>query len=228
MEIISTPPLSVSENMEKSWLLLNSLKEQPRCILHFYEWRTKAATFGYFTDPGKFLNLVAVEKEGIDLARRPTGGGILFHLTDLAFAFYLPANHPRFSLNTLDNYRSVNGALLDALHPWRGALELLKDETIPQDLPSSHFCMAKPTRYDVVINGLKVAGGAQRRIQGGILHQGSIHLRALPKTLLDQILLPGTCVAEAMERYSAPDLEIDRAALKKAIVNGFKRMFTKL
>lgn len=225
MEIIYTPSLSVSENMEKSWLLLNSLKEQPRCILHFYEWKTKAATFGYFTDPAKFLILAAVEKEGIDLARRPTGGGIMFHLTDLAFAFYLPANHPRFSLNTLDNYHSVNGALLEALHPWRGSLELLKEEKPPQEPASVHFCMAKPTRYDVVINGLKVAGGAQRRLQGGVLHQGSIHLKALPTPLLNQILLPGTCIAEAMEQHSAPDLDIDRIALKKAIQDSFTEAF---
>jgi lipoate-protein ligase A len=38
---------------------------------------------------------------------------------------------------------------------------------------SSH-CFANPVRADVIVNGRKVAGAAQRRTRAGLLHQGSI------------------------------------------------------
>lgn len=225
MEIISTPPLSALENMEHSWHLLNSLKENPRCILHFYNWQKPCATYGYFTKPNQFLDLKELEKQGIELARRPTGGGILFHLTDLAFSFFLPANHPRYSINTMENYQTVNQAILDGMQKWIDHGELLKTDPFSGDNVSKHFCMAKPTRFDVMINGQKVAGGAQRRLQWGLLHQGSIHLKSLAPDLLDKILLPGTCVIKAMQKNSAVDLCIDPEDLRNSLQNSFKAGF---
>ncbi|MFZ3375780.1 MAG: hypothetical protein WA183_09525, partial [Chthoniobacterales bacterium] len=35
-------------------------------------------------------------------------------------------------------------------------------------------CFATPVRADVLVDGRKVAGAAQRRTQAGLLHQGSI------------------------------------------------------
>jgi len=36
-------------------------------------------------------------------------------------------------------------------------------------------CFTHPTRYDILLNGHKIAGSAQRRTQDGLLHQGSLH-----------------------------------------------------
>ncbi len=36
------------------------------------------------------------------------------------------------------------------------------------------LCFANPVRADVMVNGQKVAGAAQRRTRGGLLHEGSI------------------------------------------------------
>jgi lipoate-protein ligase A len=38
----------------------------------------------------------------------------------------------------------------------------------------SESCFANPVRADVMVNGRKVAGAAQRRTRAGLLHQGSI------------------------------------------------------
>jgi lipoate-protein ligase A len=38
------------------------------------------------------------------------------------------------------------------------------------------LCFANPVRADVIVNGRKVAGAAQRRTRTGLLHQGSIQL----------------------------------------------------
>ena len=36
------------------------------------------------------------------------------------------------------------------------------------------LCFARPTGYDILVEGAKVAGGAQRATRDGLLHQGSI------------------------------------------------------
>jgi len=44
----------------------------------------------------------------------------------------------------------------------------------PQGRGYSSHCFANPVRADVIVNGRKVAGAAQRRTRAGLLHQGSI------------------------------------------------------
>ena len=79
-----------------------------------------SATFGYFVNPGKFLDLDHVREKGLNLARRPTGGGIIFHLWDMAFSVIVPAHCPEFSMNTLDNYAFVNCVVLEAVGEFAG------------------------------------------------------------------------------------------------------------
>ena len=78
--------------------------------------------------------------------------------------------------------------------------------------------MAKPTRYDVVFDGKKIGGAAQRRTKRGFLHQGTIALAILPDEYLERILLPGTQVLEAMKAnsYSVLGKEWTREDLRNA------------
>src|SRR4029078_7336771 len=99
--IIDTGEKSAEENMRLDADLLERAAEWAYPILHLYEWAAPSATFGHFIDPGQFLNLDRVIQKGLQLARRPTGGGIIFHLWDMAFSVLVPSHLPEFSLNTL-------------------------------------------------------------------------------------------------------------------------------
>ena len=46
--------------------------------------------------------------------------------------------------------------------------------------------MAKPTQYDIVYKGKKIAGAAQRKKTQGYLHQGTISLAAPQIDLLQE------------------------------------------
>jgi lipoate-protein ligase A len=193
--------------------------------LHFYDWIKPSATFGHFIDVGKHFDLEKVAAKGISLARRPTGGGIVFHIWDLAFSFLLPVGHRACSDNTLENYRFVNEIVLESVREYLYSHlpevwnELsLTPEHAPERGPScTHFCMARPTIYDVVYNGLKIAGAAQRRTKKGYLHQGTISLASPDLGLLSEILLSKEEITGAMEAYSfAPcktPVELGRAKI---------------
>lgn len=186
--VIETPPLSAKEIMEKDARLLADLKDTP--ILHLYEWEAPAATFGHFIKIEEHLKMPSI----LDLAKRPTGGGIIFHTFDLAFSVLLPKSYVAFSDNTLSNYHFINSRVAKALE----ASDLLPHEPLPLDAPSTHFCMAKPTKYDVMVQGKKLAGAAQRKMRHGLLHQGSISLAPPNEAFLTKVLLPGSRVKEAM------------------------------
>src|SRR5262245_8608200 len=103
------------KNMAIDQKLLSTLQSDGLPILRFYDWAFPSATHGYFSSPDGLLNMQAVNSYGLQLAKRPTGGGIIFHEYDFTFSFLLPASHPFFSLNTLDNYAFVNRIVAKAV-----------------------------------------------------------------------------------------------------------------
>lgn len=171
--------------MEIDEALLNDLDPNGPPILHLYEWVGDAATFGYFTDPQNHL----LETDSIDLAKRPTGGGIVFHIWDLAFSVLIPANHPGYSKDTMDNYKLINESVIIAVKEFSNDnCQLLPAEPADFEAGAEHFCYGKPTKYDVMFQGKKVAGSAQRCKKNGFLHQGSISLAMPDETFLKRLL----------------------------------------
>lgn len=224
-KIIDTGTNSAEENMRLDSEFLASLKPTDSPILHFYDWERDSATYGYFIKCDQFIDREKALKKKLDTARRPTGGGIVFHLFDLAFSVLVPSGHPAFSTITLENYAFVNRAVKKAVLT---LLPEMSPELLPQDpepLTEScrHFCMAKPTIYDVMMGSRKIAGAAQRKKKQGFLHQGTIAIAPPDEAYLADILLPGDELLEAMlahthtllpENYSKSDLDELRVELK--------------
>lgn len=241
LAIIDSGKACASENMATDADLLLHLKKNSEPILHFYEWATPCATYGYFSAPTSLLDAKGICKHNLELAKRPTGGGIIFHQFDFAFSFLLPAEHPCFSQNTLENYRFVNQVIAKVIQDFLAderQLELLPCEA---DCPSSenvhqkplrNFCMAKPTVYDVVSGGSKLAGGAQRRTKTGYLHQASIALTLPPEDFLADVVLEKSVVAAMkscsfpllMPGASAAEQEKVKLFLKGNLIEGFACM----
>ena len=229
---LDTGKRSAQANMELDAALLEDLEHESDPILHLYDWEGDAATYGHFIAPEKFLNLEGVKKRGLGLGKRPTGGGIIFHTSDLAFSVLVPASHPVFSSNPLENYAFVNRLVITALRQMVDvAAELLPDEPEPLDAHCKSFCMAKPTKYDVMIEGKKVGGAAQRKTKHGYLHQGSIALGWPSEQYLLDVLAPETDGLEGMRRnsfsllgenWSEKELQEARLELRNHIQQIFK------
>jgi lipoate-protein ligase A len=180
---------------------LAELTDRP--LLHHYDWATPSATYGHFIDLKKFINLEKASFHHLSFARRPTGGGIVFHIWDLAFSFLMPATHPLCSLNTLENYQFVNQIVLEAVQEYLSLSPTLIPSHAPSHGPTcSNFCMARPTIYDVVHNEMKIAGAAQRRTKQGYLHQGTISLAFPHLGLLKDILLSQEEITRAMTTFT--------------------------
>jgi lipoate-protein ligase A len=146
--------------------------------IRFYEWDHPALSFGYF---GKFSE-VANHSAERDLVRRWTGGGIVFHGDDLTYSIVIPAADPVFSESSISIYERIHNAIRAALVA-NGQSAELAGNGAPR---ISDSCFANPVRADVLSNGRKIAGAAQRRTRRGLLQQGSIQGVDLNENFADQ------------------------------------------
>jgi lipoate-protein ligase A len=134
--------------------------------IRFYRWSSPALSFGYFENFGRIADCAA----GRDLVRRWTGGGIVFHGDDLTYAVIIPCQNAISCASPISIYEKTHGAIQRALRRG-GANAQLALNTSPK---MSTACFANPVRWDVVLDGKKIAGAAQRRTRRGLLQQGSI------------------------------------------------------
>jgi lipoate-protein ligase A len=145
--------------------------------LRLYRWDHPALSFGYF---GRYVDVSSYESE-CDLVRRWTGGGIVFHGEDLTYSIIIPRNDPSFANTSMSVYALVHSAVRDALIANDESAELASvagvvdaGAAVTGRDYNAHSCFANPVRADVLVNGQKVAGAAQRKTRAGLLQQGSI------------------------------------------------------
>jgi lipoate-protein ligase A len=164
-------PRSAAMNMAIDEALLECAKIPS---IRFYRWTSPALSFGYF---GKFVD-VATYATQRDVVRRWTGGGIVFHGDDLTYSVVIPARHVVFSESSMSIYEKIHRSLRNALAANGERAELACVAGVADAAVSNcgynGACFANPVHADVMVNGRKVAGAAQRRGRAGLLHQGSI------------------------------------------------------
>jgi lipoate-protein ligase A len=178
--------------------------------IRFYKWDHPALSFGYF---GKFTE-VASHAAKRDLVRRWTGGGIVLHGDDLTYSIVIPAAVPAFSESPMSIYAEVHASLCRALAACGQNAELAAVASLYERRPEVHSavidrrynkdaCFDNPVRADVLSNGRKVAGAAQRRTRRGLLQQGSIQGIDLTKDFADQFAMElcSECHDKALDEH---------------------------
>jgi lipoyl(octanoyl) transferase len=202
-------PHSAALNMAIDEALLESATVPS---IRFYRWQSPALSFGYF---GKFAD-AAIHAAERDLVRRWTGGGIVLHEDDLTYSIVIPARDQAFAESSIVIYESVHRGLCAALNEFGERAGVAADVapggiTIAKQTPVSasvSHCFANPVRADVMINGRKVAGAAQRRTRRGLLQQGSIQTTRIDNDLARRFA--GTLSADCSRR------EITEEVLQRA------------
>jgi lipoyl(octanoyl) transferase len=153
-------------NMALDEALLENVSRLGKPVLRFYGWTEPAATFGYFQKFSEVERATHLHP----LIRRPTGGGIVPHDSDWTYSFIAPSNHEWHSLKAIESYRRI--------HEWiQSAFTQLKIETELAPCCKKSFpgqCFVGHEKFDLLWNGKKIAGAAQRRNKLGLLVQGSV------------------------------------------------------
>jgi len=161
-----SPAGEAALNMAIDETMLAAAQSWRAPVLRFYSWTEPAATFGYFQRYAE----VASTTELRPLIRRPTGGGIVPHDHDWTYSLAFPEGDPWYDLKATESYRRVHELVRQAFEPLGVAAQLApaaRKTVFGQ-------CFEGYEASDVLWNGKKVAGAAQRRTREGLLIQGSV------------------------------------------------------
>ena len=146
--------------------------EQGHSSLRFYRWSGEWVSLGYSQacEPSFAADCARV---GVDWVRRVTGGRALLHGRDLTYAVAAPRAELPGDLG------QVAGKIAMALE--RGLRDLgIPACRTPADNPSPGAgvfdCFSQPGGNEIVLDGRKLVGSAQRRTRDALLQHGSICL----------------------------------------------------
>ncbi|MEA3352643.1 MAG: biotin/lipoate A/B protein ligase family protein [Campylobacterota bacterium] len=165
-------------------LLINSFKANDLPIFRLYGWHP-SLTLGKFSKIDQIIDIEKLNEKNIKIARRITGGGILVHGGDISYSIVMPKN----IINTKgvkETYRYLCTFLLQLYKKLclksRFAASLdIKDK-------KSGFCLSGTESYDIIINGKKIGGNAQRHTTKVLLQHGTIPFN-LHRELFKNVLL---------------------------------------
>jgi lipoate-protein ligase A len=153
-------------NMALDEALLEAMPRLRAPVLRFYCWEEPAASFGYFQKYNDVEKLTRLRP----LIRRPTGGGLVPHDADWTYSLVFPTGHEWYSVTARESYRRA--------HEWiQGALARLDMAAVLASecrKAGPGQCFVGHEESDLLWNGQKIAGAAQRRTRWGLLIQGSV------------------------------------------------------
>jgi len=177
---IDTGPGSGSDNMATDEALLEScIDGYSPSILHFYTWRHPVITIGYLQDLKKTICVDECKTRNIEVIRRITGGKAVVHHKDLSFSLIFPARGEIIPPGIFSGYLKVAGGFMKGLNGLglnvhfpdstsrQGGASLLKERAVSA-------CLLSRMRYEILSNGRKIIGFAQRRLGDWILQQGTL------------------------------------------------------
>jgi lipoate-protein ligase A len=173
MECIHDQALPGEENMARDRDLLRRAVAGQGPLLRTYAWARPTLSLGYFQALDQVAERGAAERLGVDVVRRFTGGGAILHHQELTFALALPASHPWAALDVSAGYLEITRPLLGILRRL-GVDASFRGGSGPERKAAN--CFAGAACPDIVVQGRKLFGSAQRRSGGALVQHGSLLL----------------------------------------------------
>jgi lipoyl(octanoyl) transferase len=174
--LITDPPFDGAWNMAIDEGLLEAAAKDHLCALRFYGWADPTLSLGYFQRyQDRYDHKPSL---ACPLVRRASGGGAILHHRELTYSIALASSHPLARRSEL-LYRAVHESLVVALLQLGVSTSLYaaQPSSIPPRTADERFlCFERRVDGDVILDGHKIAGSAQRRRHAAVLQHGSILL----------------------------------------------------
>ncbi|GGR54632.1 lipoate-protein ligase A [Nocardioides luteus] len=153
LEIVETGPLAPTMQMALDEVIVRQVAEGRRAPnLRFWHWASSAVVIGSYQSLANEVDEEAAERHGIEVVRRISGGGAMF---------VEPGNTITYSLAVPDTL--VAGMSFQESYAFL-------DEWVLRGLQSVGIEAAYAGLNDIASPVGKIAGAAQKRIPGGVLH----------------------------------------------------------
>ncbi len=205
---------NVYRNMaiDEALLILKDRGLTPNTV-RLYVFNPSAVTIGYFQRVDDSVNLEFLKANNIDLTRRISGGGSVYHDVNGEITYSVITSISDISYNISESYRIICSGIVNAISEFG-----LKAEFIPIN--------------DVVVGGRKVSGSAQSRRKSALLQHGTLmygtDLNILANTLkAPKEKLRDHKVTSIFERVTTISRELGRAVGREEVINALIKGFSK-
>tara|TARA_B100000700_G_scaffold298210_1_gene363859 strand:+ start:297 stop:1121 length:825 start_codon:yes stop_codon:yes gene_type:complete len=165
-------PRSGSFNMAADQFLLESFIYNSKPVFRIYEWETPTISIGRNEVLDQGINLLECENLGIPVIRRITGGQAVLHGFDITYSFVGSIFNSKFSGNVLENYRYISKGFYKFFKELGLNPEYYNNKRQIKNL-DNHICFAVPSNYEILVEGKKIIGNAQKVKKIDILNNSS-------------------------------------------------------
>lgn len=207
-------------NMAVDEAILNArIKGLVPNTVRFYRWRPSAVSIGKFQKIENEVYVESCRKNGVDIVRRITGGGTVYHDAEGEITYSVIASKGELGAKDVSEvYTKVYSGIVEALH----ILGLNADF-------NEGNAKACP---NLTINGKKISGSAQCHKSGIVLQHGTILLEVDLEKMFTFLRVPWakTCmevVGIAKNKITSIKAELRReishAKVHEALIGGFQR-----
>ena len=148
-------------------------------VLRLFSFRPAGITLGHAQRPADELDLERCAADGVAWAVRPTGGRAIFHADEWTYALVARLDDPEWGGSPRAVYERIGRLLRDSLGRLGIEAELARGGAPgPPRAPggAARPCFASTARLELVRQGRKLAGSAQRRGARALIQQGSVLL----------------------------------------------------
>jgi len=230
-ELIIDGAIAGATNMAIDAALLDEVvgSSERRTIVRFYGWRQPTISLGRNQKVDDAVDVLYCRANSIDVVHRPTGGRAVLHDDELTYAV-ISNDSSCFGDTIYGNYKRVSEALCIGYHSLGVRAVLAPDTRKPgvSENGSDPPCFLSTSRYELMVDGRKIAGSAQRRVRGSFLQHGSMPITCDREVLARATGLPDS---ESLQREMAGVAEFlgERPTieqLRSAFIRAFQAYFS--
>jgi lipoyl(octanoyl) transferase len=145
--------------------------------LRLYTWQRPSLTIGYFQSIQEELDWSVCQSNKIPVIRRITGGRAVLHGRDLTYSVVAGPSSIFPTKSIQKTFLTISRAFLLSFSYLGLRAEAVASSPKHVKTP---LCFASPSWYEIVCEGRKVIGSAQRRWRDAFLQQGSVLIEFNP------------------------------------------------
>lgn len=210
MRLIIDPARSGQENMARDLALL----AEGIPTVRLYGWQPACVSLGY-PQPESDVDLDAARELGVEIVRRPTGGGAILHAEDeVTYSVVLP--RALAPANLFESYKFVAQGVVNALRTFDLESEWLEGHTGREPL-----CYLREEGVSVGVGGRKISGGAQKRTKTHFLQHGTLLVSSDVERNARLFRLPRETIAEHVTSLRDHGMAPNRKRVTQALAEGF-------
>jgi lipoyl(octanoyl) transferase len=168
--LLFVPARDGAENMARDLALQDHSRKTGECVFSIYSWIRPTLSLGRNQTAKSLYDLARIDRQGLDVVRRPTGGRAILHDHEITYSVTGPDS---FAPTLGQAYDAINAILLAGLRSV-GVPVSVASPDVPPPMPDQSPCFAEPVKGELVANGKKLVGSAQYRENGAFLQHGSI------------------------------------------------------